>query len=166
MKAHVVKGRVFCRLFFLLAASLRGRGCDGCFEDRVLASPFSAFLSFVLEQLAMSFRRESCIRRGIRHEPVLIGCRIHPETCVPVRRVSRLAELGRTRSGRIRGCRLRAWRLVGLPLAQHPIACLGEMACDGDDGAAMSFAGSEPLIQTFNMGATIGLEPHRRVAHV
>ena len=44
----------------------------------------------------MLFRHESCIRRGIRHEPVLIGCRIHPETCVPARRVSRLAEPGRT----------------------------------------------------------------------
>ena len=48
----------------------------------------------------MSFRRESCIRRGIRHEPVLVGCRIHPETWLPVMRVSRLAELGRTGSGR------------------------------------------------------------------
>jgi len=44
----------------------------------------------------MSFRRESCIRRGFRHEPVLIGFRIHPEAWLPVMRVSRLAELGRT----------------------------------------------------------------------
>jgi hypothetical protein len=27
----------------------------------------------------MVFRHESCIRRGLRHEPVLIGCRIPPD---------------------------------------------------------------------------------------
>jgi hypothetical protein len=108
----------------------------------------------------MFFRHESCIRRGFRHEPVLIGCRIHPETCVSVRRVSRLAEPGRALLGHVDGRRSRTWRLVGLLLAQHPVACLGEMAGDGDDGAAMSFAGGEPLIQAFNMGAAIGLEPN------
>jgi len=47
----------------------------------------------------MWFRHEPCIRRGFRHEPVLIGCRIHPETFVAaVRSVSRLA------GGRVR-CR-------------------------------------------------------------
>jgi len=91
----------------------------------------SASLSFVLEQLVISFRRESCIRRGFRHEPVLIGCRIHPETCVPVRRVSRLAELGRTCSGRVPAgwpqCRI----FVRLALAEHPEAGLGQMSRDG-----------------------------------
>jgi hypothetical protein len=29
----------------------------------------------------MFFRHESCIRRAFRHEPVLIGFRIHPEVC-------------------------------------------------------------------------------------
>lgn len=82
-------------LFFLLAAQF----CEAVAGTAVWRIEFllllsSAFLSFVLEQLVMSFRRESCIRRGYRHEPVLIGCRIHPETCVLVRRVSRLAEPG------------------------------------------------------------------------
>jgi hypothetical protein len=119
MKAHVVKWGVFLLLFFLLAAFLQGRGGHGCLEDRVLAFPFlaSCLSPSVQEQLVMCFRHESCIRRGIRHEPVLIGCRIHPETCVPVRRVSRLAEPGRLFSAThdLRGSR--CWRLVGLPLA-------------------------------------------------
>jgi hypothetical protein len=50
-------------------------------------------LFFVPGWLSILFRRESCIRRDSRHEPVRIGCRIHPETWLPVRRVSRLAEL-------------------------------------------------------------------------
>ena len=108
----------------------------------------------------MLFRHESYIRRGIRHEPVLIGCRIHPETFLPVMRVSRLAEPGRTCSSRVYLDGSRLWSLVRLSLAQHPIACLGVMAGDGDDGAAVAFAGSEPLIETFDMGAAIGLEPH------
>ena len=65
----------------------------------------------------MYFRHESCIRRGCRHEPVLIGCRIHPETWLPVRRVSRLAELGRTCSVRAANRLVRNWILVGLALA-------------------------------------------------
>ena len=101
MKAHVVKCRVFSGYVLFLAASLRGRDGHGCVEARVLAFPFSGYLFFVLWQLAMFFRHESCIRRGFRHEPVLIGCRIHPETCVPVRRVSRLSDPGRTCSGRV-----------------------------------------------------------------
>jgi len=44
-----------------------------------------------------------------------------------VRSVSRLPELGR----RVVGLRL----AVGLTLAQHPIACLGEVPGDGDDGS-------------------------------
>jgi hypothetical protein len=59
-------------------------------------SPLLWVLFFVLGWLNVWFRHESCIRRGCRHEPVLIGFRIHPETCVLVRRVSRLAEPGRT----------------------------------------------------------------------
>ena len=104
-------------LVFLLAAFLRGRGGRGWLEDRVYSFPFLASLSFVFaqEQLVMLFRHESCIRRGFRHEPVLIGCRIHPETYVPVRRVSRLAEPGRTCSGRVG--HTQRWSLVGLPFA-------------------------------------------------
>lgn len=49
----------------------------------------SAFLLFVHVSLVMVFRHESCIRPGIRHEPMLIGCRIYPETRLPVMRVSR-----------------------------------------------------------------------------
>jgi len=79
MKAHVVKGLVLA-LVFLLAA----RFCEAARRARLVGQSSSRFsslwlLSFVLERLAMFFRRESCIRRGIRHEPVPIGCRIHPE---------------------------------------------------------------------------------------
>jgi hypothetical protein len=90
------QGRCFAVVFSLSRAFLQGRVWRGCLVGSSSCFSFSsAFLSFVLEQLVLSFRRESCIRRGFRHEPVLIGCRIHPETCVPVRRVSRLAEPGR-----------------------------------------------------------------------
>jgi hypothetical protein len=109
----------------------------------------------------MSFRRESCIRRGIRHEPVLVGCRIHPETWLPVMRVSRLAEIGRTGSGRVAAGRTWRWIFVGLLLAEHPVACLCEVASDGDDGAAMPLAGREPLIEAFDVGAAISLDPQR-----
>ena len=45
-------------------------------------------------------------------------------------------------------------------LAEHSETCLGEVAGDRDDGAAVAFAGSETLIQAFNMRSAIGLEPH------
>jgi hypothetical protein len=93
----------------------------------------------------MLLRHESCIRRGFRHEPLRIGCRIHPETWFPVIRVSRLAELGRTCSRRVAAGRARFWSLVGLPLAQHPVAGFGEVSSDGNDGPAMSLAWREPL---------------------
>lgn len=109
----------------------------------------------------MWFRHESCIRRDIRHEPLLLGCRSHPETCVPVRRVSRLAEPGRTCSGRVDLDGSRRWRLVGLPLAQHPIAGLGEMPGNGNDGAAMSLARRESMVEQSDMALAIGLEPDR-----
>lgn len=148
--------------------------CPGSFLSRVFARPWAAPLlggsgscfSFPVvlclrPWLArMWFRHESCIRRGCRHEPLLIGCRIHPETCLPVRRVfhptskkrsvgtpvSRLAEPGRTCLGRVDPDGSRHWRVVGLLFAQHPIASLGEMAGDGDDGTAMSLAwrGAQP----------------------
>jgi hypothetical protein len=75
----------------------------------------------------MSFRRESWISRGIRHEPMLVGWRIHPETWLPVMRVSRLAELGRTGSRRIAAERPWRWIFVGLLLAEHPVACFGQV---------------------------------------
>jgi hypothetical protein len=71
---------VFLSFVFLLATSLRGRGQRDCLEERIRALPLSAFLSFVLSELVMLFRHRSCIRRKLRHEPMLIGCRIHPET--------------------------------------------------------------------------------------
>src|SRR5579871_563550 len=106
----------------------------------------------------MLFRHEPCIRRRIRHEPLLIGCRIHPETYVPVRRVSRLAEPGRTCSDRDEK---RTWSLVWLALAQHPIACLGEVAGDGDDGAAVSLPRSEAVVELPDMAVAMSLESDR-----
>jgi hypothetical protein len=47
---------------------------------RFLRFSFLWFLLFVPGWLAILLRCESCIRRGFRHEPVRIGCRIHPET--------------------------------------------------------------------------------------
>ena len=87
---------MFLLLFFLLAVFLRGRGWHGWLDDRVLAFSFLSVFVFRLWWALYAFRRESYIRRAFRHEPVLIGCRIHPETYVAVRRVSRLAEPGRT----------------------------------------------------------------------
>jgi hypothetical protein len=80
MKAHVVKGNVFAVVFLLGRAFLRGRGGSGWLGDRLLRFSFLWFLLFVPGWLAILLRRESCIRRGFRHEPVRIGCRIHPET--------------------------------------------------------------------------------------
>lgn len=40
-----------------------------------------------------------------------------------------------------------ARRAVGFALAQHPIACLGQVAGDGDDSAAVAFVGCEALIE-------------------
>jgi hypothetical protein len=96
MKAHVVKGDVFA-VVFLLAARFReaAAGAAG-WAIVVFVSPSCGFWPFVPGWLSILLRRESCIRRGFRHEPMLIGCRIHPETWVLVMRVSRLAELGRT----------------------------------------------------------------------
>ena len=108
----------------------------------------------------MLFRHESCIRRDCRHELLLIGCRIHPETCVPVRRVSRLAEPGRTGSGRVVAGWTRCRIFVRLPFAQHPITCLGKVPRHSDDGPAMSLAGCKPLIETFDVCAAIRLEPY------
>ncbi|HEX4029128.1 MAG TPA: hypothetical protein VHX20_02130 [Terracidiphilus sp.] len=40
-----------------------------------------------------------------------------------------------------------ARRAIGFSLQQHPIACLGQMAGNGDDGAAVALAGCETLIK-------------------
>ncbi len=65
-----------------------------------------------------------------------------------VRSVSRLPGLGR---------RVVVLRLaVGLTLAQHPIACLGEVPGDGDDGSPVSLAGSEPSIEQADVALAIG----------
>ena len=45
---------------------------------------------------------------------------------------------------------------VGLTLAQHPIACLGEVPGDGDDGSPVSLAGSEPSIEQADVALAIG----------
>jgi hypothetical protein len=79
MKAHVVKGNVFAVVFSLSRAFLRGRGGQGWLDDSYWLFSSLWLVCFVLDQLVMCFRRESCIRRGFRHEPVRIGCRIHPE---------------------------------------------------------------------------------------
>lgn len=121
----------------------------------------SCLSSSVQEQLVMFIRHESCIRRGIRHEPVLIGCRIHPETFVPVRRVSRLTEPGRSCSGRVDRNSSRTWRLVRLLFAQYTIAGLGEVAAGGHDGAAMSLARRESMVEHSDMALAIGLQPDR-----
>jgi hypothetical protein len=95
MKAHSVKRRVFVVVFSFSRVYARpwlARRLD----DQVLAFSFLSVFVFRLWWALDAFRRESYIRRAFRHEPVLIGCRIHPETYVPVRRVSRLAEPGRT----------------------------------------------------------------------
>jgi hypothetical protein len=96
MKAPVVKGNVFA-VVFLLAARFREAvaGAAG-WAIVFFVSPSCGFWPFVPGWLSILSRRESCIRRGCRHEPLRIGCRIHPETWLPVRRVSRLAEPGRT----------------------------------------------------------------------
>jgi hypothetical protein len=91
---------------------------------------------------------------------MLIGCRIHPETCVPVRRVSRLAEPGRTCSGRVAADWTRYRIFVGRPLAENPITRLGPVPGDGDEGAAMPFAGREPLIECLN-----GVPSERTIKH-
>jgi len=70
-----------------------------------------------------------------------------------VRSVSRLPELGR----RVVGLRL----AVGLTLAQHPIACLGEVPGDGDDGSPMSLAGSESSIEQADVAFAIGAQMRR-----
>jgi hypothetical protein len=83
MKAHVVKGYVL-QLFFLLAAQFTEAvtGTADWAIVRLLAFPPCGFVLRPFGQLVLWFRHESCIRRNFRHEPVLIGCRIHPETCV------------------------------------------------------------------------------------
>ena len=109
----------------------------------------------------MWFRHEPCIRRGFRHEPVPIGCRIHPETLVAaVRSVSRLAEPGRPCSVRVAADGAWTWSLVGLPFAQHPIAGLGEMAGDGHSGAAMPLARSKPVVELSDMAVAVVLQAH------
>ena len=45
--------------------------------------------------------------------------------------------------------------MVRLPLAQHPIAGLGEVPGDGDDGAAVAFAGSEASIEQADVGFAV-----------
>ena len=51
---------------------------------------------------------------------------------------------------------MRTWRFVGLLLAEHPVACFGQVPRYGDDCAAMPLAGREPLIEAFDVGAAIG----------
>ncbi len=65
-----------------------------------------------------------------------------------VRSVSRLPELGR---------RVVVLRLaVRLTLVQHPIACIGEVPGDGDDGSPVSLAGSEPSREQADVAFAIG----------
>jgi len=40
---------------------------------------------------------------------------------------------------------------IGFALEQHPIAGLGQMAGDSDDGAAVAFVGREALIEQADM---------------
>ncbi len=83
-----------------------------------------------------------------------------PETCLPVRRVSRLAEPGRACSGRVDVGWTRCRIFVRLSLAQHPVTCLGKMSGHGDDGSAMSLAGGETSIEPLDVRSSISLEPH------
>jgi len=109
----------------------------------------------------MFFRHESCIRRGCRHEPALNRLPHSPRGLTSTRRVSRLAEPGRTCSVRVDLDGSRRWRLVGLPLVQHPVACFGEMAGNGDDGASVSLAWSESVIEQTDVAVAVSLEPYR-----
>ena len=47
---------------------------------------------------------------------------------------------------------------VGFAFAQHPIACLGQMAGDGDDGASVALAGSEASIQQADVAFAVGAQ--------
>jgi len=92
---------------------------------------------------------------------LLIGCRIHPETCVLVRRVSRLAEPGRTFSVPVEVGWTRCRIFAGLSLAQDPVAGFSQVPRNSDGGSAMSLAWREPLIEAFDMGAAIGPDAQR-----
>jgi hypothetical protein len=83
----MLSSAIFWLFFLSLAAFSRGRAERSCLgHDRIPAFPPCGFCSsfFVLGWLVTLFRQESCIRRDIRHEPMRIGCRIHPETFLPV----------------------------------------------------------------------------------
>jgi hypothetical protein len=112
----------------------------------------------------MLFRHESCIRRGIRHEPLLIGCRIHPETWLPVRRVSRLAEPGRTCSGRVSAGRPRCRIFVRLAFAKNPEACLREMTRTGGPSLVFDQWGC-PTSLFLGWGITISVMPRNLVRY-
>lgn len=50
---------------------------------------------------------------------------------------------------------------VRLTLAQHPIACLGEVPGDGDYGSPVSLAGSESSIEQADVAFAIGAQMRR-----
>jgi len=79
MKAHLVKGNVFAFVFPLAARFREAVAGAAGWAIVFFVSPSCGFRPFVPGWLSILLRRESCIRRGFRHEPVRIGCRIHPE---------------------------------------------------------------------------------------
>ena len=51
-----------------------------------------------------------------------------------------------------------AGRAVGFTLAQHPVACLGQVSGDGDNGATVALFGREALIEQSDVSFAVSAQ--------